>query len=64
MQGGGGIVELTRKVATLGRTDWLARVAATWPVRNYRGVQQHKNRYYAMIWNIICEICEKFDIFI
>jgi hypothetical protein len=52
------------KVATLGRTDWVARVAATRPVRNYRGVQQHKNRYYAVIWNIICEICEKFDIFI
>ena len=55
MQGGGSIVELTRKAAASVRTEWAARVVATRPVQNYRGVQQRKNRYYAVI---ICEICE------
>jgi hypothetical protein len=57
-QGNSGIVELARKAATSGRTKWAAWVAATRPVRNYRDLQQRKKRYYAVIWNIICEICE------
>jgi hypothetical protein len=57
-QGSSGIVELARMAATSARTKWAARVAATRPVQNYRGVQQCKNRYYAVIWNIIFEICE------
>jgi hypothetical protein len=52
MQGGGSIVELARMAAALARTEWAARVAARRPVRSYRGVQQRKNRYYSMIWNI------------
>jgi hypothetical protein len=52
MQGGGSIVELARKVAALARTEWAALVAAMRPVRNYRGVQQRKNRYYVVVmWN-------------
>jgi hypothetical protein len=61
MQGGGGIVELARKAAASARTEWAARVASSWPVWKYHNVQQRKNRYYAVIWNIICEICEQFD---
>jgi hypothetical protein len=49
MQGSDGIVELARKAATLVRTEWAARVASTRPVRNYRGVQQRNNWYYAVI---------------
>ena len=64
MQGGGGIVELARKTAASVRTEWAAWVAARRPVRNYRGMLHRKNRYYAMIWNIICKIYEQFDIFL
>ncbi|XP_066363332.1 uncharacterized protein [Miscanthus floridulus] len=42
-KGGGGIVELARKAAASVRTEWAVRVAATRPVRNYRGMQQRKN---------------------
>ncbi|XP_066372637.1 ethylene-responsive transcription factor 4-like [Miscanthus floridulus] len=54
MQGGGSIVELARKAAALARTGRAARLAAMRPVRkrNYRGVQQRKNRYYSVIGNI------------
>jgi hypothetical protein len=61
MQGGGGIVELARKAAASVRTEWATRVACTLPVWNYRGVQQRKNMYYAVMGNIICEICEQFN---
>ena len=40
--------------AASARTKWVAWAAATRPVWNYRSVQQCKNRYYAVIWNIIC----------
>jgi hypothetical protein len=49
MQGGGGIVELARKAVASARTEWVARVACTRLVWDYRGVQQRKNRYYAVI---------------
>jgi len=54
MQGGGSIVQLARKAAALARTGRAARLAAMRPVwkRNYRGVQQRKNRYYSVIRNI------------
>ncbi|XP_066378754.1 ethylene-responsive transcription factor ABR1-like [Miscanthus floridulus] len=52
MEGGGSIIELARKAAALARTEQAARLAAMRPVRNYRGVQQRKNRYYSVIRNI------------
>jgi hypothetical protein len=44
------MVELARKAAALVRIEWAARVTATRLVRNYHDVQQHKNRYYVVIW--------------
>jgi hypothetical protein len=48
-QDGCGIVELVRKAATSARTEWAALVACMQPVWNFCGVQQRKNRYYAVI---------------
>jgi hypothetical protein len=45
----------------LGEDQVGCTVASMRPVRNYCGVQQHKNRYYAVIWNIIYEIYEQFN---